>query len=429
MEFLLKLLWSIEIIIFAWGIVQLEFCKNKTRIIIGIIIILFAKFFYVYFPNILLGTVVGGIVATMICFIIIFDGKLWAKVIRYFFCFTYAEFFYLPVNTLFVIMSFKVNIDLDSYITDIIKSIIVICVILCLSYFLKKKKELVSWIKEVQGGYFCIAFICALTVTGIDSYTARIMVDASKKARILFEGLSLILSIFIYILGIGFAFAEFLRKKYKNESIMKEKYLDMSKTHYEGLVTHMQEIRKIKHDMQAHINILNKYAYDENLPLLKEYLGNLTEQHMSQNYRMISTGNELVDALITDCSNKNDRRGINIDCDGLLPCDIGITDFDLCTIFSNLLSNAIEACDKLENSEKKVHISLKDLSDEVRIVFENPVEWDVDINGLGTYTSKKDKKNHGFGIDNVRKTVEKYSGNMVMGVEDGKFRTVIIFYK
>ena len=181
--------------------------------------------------------------------------------------------------------------------------------------------------------------------------------------------------------------------------------------------------------MQAHINVLNKYAVDNNFTALKDYLNDIAEQNALQNYRIVNTESELIDAIITDGINKAKANDIAIECEGVLKGNIRITDFDLCTIFSNLLSNAVEACNRLENSEKKVRIALKDLEDEVRIVFENPVEREIDINRLGTYTSKKDKKNHGFGIDNVRKTVEKYNGNMVMGVEDGKFRTVIIFYK
>lgn len=308
MEFFLKILWSMEIFIFAWGIVQMEFCKNKAKIVFGIIILLLAKCFYVYFPNTLLGAVVGGVIVPMICFIIVFEGKNQRKVIRFFFCLTYVELIYLPINMLFVIIDVMEIKNLDAYIIDVAKSIVVICVILCLSHFIKKKKDLVFWIKELTDGYFCIALICAVAVSGINSYADVIMEYAGKKVRILFECLSLILNVFIYFLGMGFAFSDFLRNKYREENELKDQYLRISKDYYTGMVMHMQEVRKIKHDMQAHISILNKYACDENLPLLKTYLSELTEQHMSHNYRVVNTGNELVNAIITDCINKKMKK-------------------------------------------------------------------------------------------------------------------------
>ena len=42
------------------------------------------------------------------------------------------------------------------------------------------------------------------------------------------------------------------------------------------------------------------------------------------------------------------------------------------------------------------------------------------------HTSKTDRDNHGLGIGNVKRSVEKYDGSIVMRCEKGKFRTVII---
>ena len=40
-------------------------------------------------------------------------------------------------------------------------------------------------------------------------------------------------------------------------------------------------------------------------------------------------------------------------------------------------------------------------------------------------TTKKDKKNHGIGLRNVKETVEKNHGTFQWGVEDSCFRTVV----
>ena len=40
-------------------------------------------------------------------------------------------------------------------------------------------------------------------------------------------------------------------------------------------------------------------------------------------------------------------------------------------------------------------------------------------------TSKKDKNNHGYGIQNMRRVVEKYNGELIQQVKEGKFITLI----
>ena len=425
----MNLLWAIESIIFLWGIIQMKFNPNRMRLIAGIIIIIVARLFKIYCPNVDFAMIFGAILGPMFGSVVLFDSRFVSGIIKYWFAFTYVNFIYLPVELLLAGVYKLFGLSVSDDIKDVASTVLVIFVLILLSYFIKKNINLVEWIREIPYRYYFIAFICALSVNGIGHYVSRIVEDANIRVRVVIEVLRTVLSIFVYMLGIGFAFTDFFRKKYREENILKDRYIRMSQEHYDGLVVHMQEIRKIKHDMQAHINVLNKYAVDDNFSALKDYLNDIAEQNALKNYRIVNTGIELIDAIITDGINKAKANDIVIECEGVLTGNIGITDFDLCTIFSNLLSNAVEACNRLQNSEKKVHIALKDLEDEVRIIFENPVEWEIDTDKIGTYTSKKDKKNHGFGIDNVRKTVEKYNGNIVMGIEDGKFRTVIIFYK
>ncbi len=155
-----------------------------------------------------------------------------------------------------------------------------------------------------------IALICAFAVGGIGHYVSGVVKDTNVRVRVIVEILRIIFSVFVYMLGIGFAFADFLRKQYKNENIIKDRYLRLSKEHYEAMAMHMQEVRKLKHDMQAHINVLNLYAADSKWDLLKDYLSDLAERHAAQSYNIISTNNELVDALISDVAGKSAENGI-----------------------------------------------------------------------------------------------------------------------
>jgi len=427
-ELIVNLLAQVEVIVFAWAIVQMEFRKNKIRIVTGTVVVVLLAFFRTFCSDIDIRMIIGVIIGPVVAWTILFNEKGWKILFKYFFSISYVNLMYLPVGLFITCIGEKMGLRSDSNISYAVQSILSILIMLCLAYFVKKKRDIVEWIRVLPIGYFLLAWVCAVTVDGLSTYAKSVIAaDTGIRVRIIFESMRTILSIFIYLLGIGFAFADFLRKKYKSESILKEQYLNMSKEHYNGLVAHMQEVRKIKHDMQAHINILNKYAEEEKWAMLKEYLGILTQQHSQQKLEVVNTGNELVDAVVANSLSKCADDRIIIECKGKLSEEVKVSDFDLCTIFSNLLSNAVEACRKLTVSEKKIHITFQNVEDEVRIVFENPVEWEIDTKALGTYTSKSDKDNHGFGIGNVRRTVEKYDGRMIMGIEDGVFKTVIIF--
>ena len=44
-------------------------------------------------------------------------------------------------------------------------------------------------------------------------------------------------------------------------------------------------------------------------------------------------------------------------------------------------------------------------------------------------TTKADKVNHGFGLKNIRESVDKYQGTVRMKLQDGKMETRIVLYR
>ena len=66
------------------------------------------------------------------------------------------------------------------------------------------------------------------------------------------------------------------------------------------------------------------------------------------------------------------------------------------------------------------------------ITIKNPTAEDVDAEApnSGRYnTSKPDKEHHGFGVRNIRKTVEKYGGMLSFACEDKEFILTIMLMK
>lgn len=93
---------------------------------------------------------------------------------------------------------------------------------------------------------------------------------------------------------------------------------------------------------------------------------------------------------------------------------------DLVTLLVNLLDNAVEACEKLE--ENRV-IRFKMVLEEGELILSvrNPVAVPVIIDGKRIVTTKKDGGKHGIGLLNVNGVIERSGGTSALRCEDGWF--------
>ena len=101
---------------------------------------------------------------------------------------------------------------------------------------------------------------------------------------------------------------------------------------------------------------------------------------------------------------------------------------DICSIFANALDNAIEAADKTV-PEAWVDLKIKRNDKFAIIKISNSALGKVDVEKLfmsSGYTSKKDTEHHGFGLSNIRRTVEDYDGLIKAESEDNSFSLSIM---
>lgn len=204
-------------------------------------------------------------------------------------------------------------------------------------------------------------------------------------------------------------------------------YMQVWKQKFEEQEKQIQQARSIKHDMQAHMIVLQYYLEDEKYEAAKAYLKDMRNTQLSlQLDRDIEVGNALVNVLLKEYMKKS-KEDIVFSCKGELPEEIKVTDYDWCTVFSNLMSNAIEACEKLKNSKKTIRLEISTDEQKIYVVMENPIEWNVEKTLFENQTTKEDKTAHGYGLKNVKKVVEKYKGKLEYICGDGLFAVKISF--
>lgn len=196
--------------------------------------------------------------------------------------------------------------------------------------------------------------------------------------------------------------------------------------YYEKIEEGNKEIRAIKHDMKNHLISMQGLLHSNQLQDLDNYIDDIRTT-ISKKALLIKTGNTIVDAILNEKNAVAHEKGIAMDIKVGVQEKMGIELIDLCIILSNSIDNAIEACERIEEVDKK-KISIKCSYRSGYFFYEitNPMKEET-ISGIKSrlLTIKKDKKNHGFGVGNIKQSVKKYGGEVKTSAENFEFKLAV----
>lgn len=216
---------------------------------------------------------------------------------------------------------------------------------------------------------------------------------------------SLTVLIFLVMI-IWFVFSSISKQYYESISKVMEKQVDEQVSYYQKINKLSEDIREFRHDYKNHMICLQALLEGKEYADALEYVRDITRQDIIESNKFFS-GNQIADAILSDKAELAKKAGCEIKCDGFISDEIPAS--DLCIILSNALDNAIEACAKFTSNESKIITVKCDILQGVQLMrITNP----NDNNRSSTETSKEDKENHGFGLYNIRRTVEKHNGQM-----------------
>lgn len=207
----------------------------------------------------------------------------------------------------------------------------------------------------------------------------------------------------------------------KERNIMNEKYLELQKEYYEELLRQDEKMSRFRHDMEAHMTVLQSYCTDGGTKKMQEYLNNVIQKSAIYEVKEYS-GNKGVDAIVRQLLERAEEFKVDVKLEGSLPENPAIKEYDLCTIVANLLKNAIEACEKIDgNLKREVAMTTAFYNSQIYIMIKNTVAEEVVIRDNHLITTKQNKKYHGIGSRNVEQAVKKYNGDIKYRNENGWF--------
>lgn len=211
----------------------------------------------------------------------------------------------------------------------------------------------------------------------------------------------------------------------KKSNDMYKEHMALQKQHYEHMLLQYEELRKFRHDVKNHMLALNSMCTSEDNSQIKKYLSQLTNE-VSSKKPVEYTGNRELDAVIAPFVLEAESKNIKVQFKGRVSDNVAIDMFDMCTIISNLLNNAIEACEKIQEDKRIIEFEIAGYNSQIFISVSNSYDMESIINQKQKFiTTKEDKQNHGIGLENVSRTVKKYDGDMRISQENERFIVTI----
>lgn len=186
----------------------------------------------------------------------------------------------------------------------------------------------------ILGIFACGLYIAPIQIYGLTergSYVRNLVTFGFTTSGIVFV-----------VLCIFFLIGNADKIQYRQMVKAKDKLLVQQQQYYKALIEKDENTKKFRHDISNHIYCLSYLCKSKKYDELEKYL--ISMENTIQDLRLkVYTGNEVVNIIVNDLLERHKENHIQLLWTGMLPGSIKISSMDLCTIFSNLLINAIEA--------------------------------------------------------------------------------------
>ncbi len=233
----------------------------------------------------------------------------------------------------------------------------------------------------------------------------------------------------ISILGVCFVTFYFeyielgnIENKANNEKLVRQ--IKSYKHELNTIENSQQRIQGLRHDLKHHIFAIEGMARECDMEGIISYVRSMESEISSG--REIFTGRYEVDSLLNYLLEDAYQKLSNVTVKIAIPNDIKLDKYDFNVIVGNLLENAIFAA--VKSKEKLLDIKIVTERDALLIKITNSYEGVINITNGMIRSTKNDKSNHGFGISNVKRIVEKQEGEFSIIAENGYFSVNIFLY-
>lgn len=253
-----------------------------------------------------------------------------------------------------------------------------------------------------------LGYVFFLIVAHILHWEELVPNNLGEKLGIMMYQIVVFLITSVVFFFITFLVERFLIQEQEEETenvYLMEKQLE----YYQNCDMLDKELRKFRHDIKGHFIGMEYLLEHKNYEELSTYFKELNDSFTFQE-KMYFSGNLIIDSILNyDMPNRCNPH-VNKVVYGRLVDIVTISSIDLCTLFSNMLSNAINAvneCSLEEHPKLSVRFDYGSKFFSITIINSIPAK---------NITLKKEEimvpldRNHGHGMRKIRDICEKYNG-------------------
>lgn len=208
----------------------------------------------------------------------------------------------------------------------------------------------------------------------------------------------------------------------KHEQEMMEQLLQMSTVQQKSSKEAIDIINMKCHDLKHQMKALAKIEDDRSRA---EYLQEIHDA-VSIYDATYHTGCSALDYVLREKTLLFHEHGIEFSCMVEGEMITRMTSADVYALMGNALDNALEHVLKEKEGERVISFQVKRHNQMVLIHLEHRCSTELRFENGFPLTDKKDKTRHGFGVKSMKYIAEKYQGELVMSVRDGKFNLDIL---
>lgn len=274
--------------------------------------------------------------------------------------------------------------------------------------------------KKINIYKLAIVFFLNLTITYIiyDLYRKININDVKNFYNIIIVSIIIII-IDVIIFNISNILASLLEKEIEY-NLQTNHYLEQKKQ-IEQLNELLIEVKRKQHDYNNNLSTIYAMMSKVEHKTIEKYLCELIEE-TAITTEIISKHNSIISVITNYKLQKAKSKDIKLQTNINIPDDLIVDEKDIATILGNILDNAIEACEKLDEDKRYIVINIGVNKGYLNIYVENSSVGNYNKIGDKFITTKATNiRSHGIGLSNVRYIVERNDGIININAEDDRF--------
>lgn len=203
-----------------------------------------------------------------------------------------------------------------------------------------------------------------------------------------------------------------------------EQEIRMYENQFEMIRQSQINTRSLKHDMKHHLKMLSDLVSSGDQDVTLKYLSDMGA-FMDGTEEFVTSGNERIDSILNYMIEKAQNANIHTSWKVQIPEQLEISTFDINVILSNLLDNALNALADIPNPTLEILMKydrgLLCINIQNNCSHRQPTAHNI-------HSVLEAESEHGYGLKNVQRIVEKYHGSLTTDYENDRFHASVLLF-